>query len=118
MASPTSAASPPTTGSMIKRCSTGRAMPTSRWIFSTTTAPTLRLSARHRPSHHTRRPPTLGGGEKKENFCPADGAYPYKRDLPDVEFHLIDTGHFALEDKADEMVPLIRDFLNRNVKRK
>jgi hypothetical protein len=25
------------------------------------------------------------------------------------------TGHFALEDKADEMVPLICDFLNRNV---
>jgi hypothetical protein len=25
--------------------------------------------------------------------------------LPDVEFHLLDTGHFALEDKADEMVP-------------
>jgi pimeloyl-ACP methyl ester carboxylesterase len=39
----------------------------------------------------------------------------YKRDLPDVEFHLIDTGHFALEDKADEMVPLIRDFLSRKL---
>jgi hypothetical protein len=35
-----------------------------------------------------------------------------------VEFHLIDTGHFALEDKADEMVPLIRDFLGRKVARK
>jgi len=34
----------------------------------------------------------------------------HKRDLPEGEFHLIDTGHFALEDKADEMVPLIRDF--------
>jgi hypothetical protein len=32
-----------------------------------------------------------------------------------VEFHLIDAGHFALEDKADEMVPLIRDFLNRKI---
>jgi hypothetical protein len=32
-----------------------------------------------------------------------------------VEFHLIDTGHFALEEKADEIVPLIRDFLNRRV---
>ena len=46
---------------------------------------------------------------------PADGAYPYKRDLPKVEFHLINTGHFALEDKADEMVPLIRDFLTREI---
>lgn len=35
-----------------------------------------------------------------------------------VEFHLIDTGHFALKDKADEMVPLIRDFLGRKVARK
>jgi len=39
----------------------------------------------------------------------------YKRDLPKVEFHLIDTGHFAFEDKADEMVPLIRDFLHRKI---
>ena len=35
--------------------------------------------------------------------------------LADVEFHLLDTGHFGLEDKADEMVPLIRDFLDRKV---
>ena len=35
-----------------------------------------------------------------------------------VEFHLIDTGHFALKDKADEMVPLIHVFLGRKVARK
>jgi len=35
-----------------------------------------------------------------------------------VEFHLLDTGHFALEDKADETVPLIRNFLDRKVARK
>jgi hypothetical protein len=40
----------------------------------------------------------------------------YRLDLPNVEFQLMDTSHFALEDKADEMVPLIRDFPNRNVK--
>ncbi len=34
-----------------------------------------------------------------------------------MELHLLDTGHFALEDKADEMVPLIRDFLERRVAR-
>jgi hypothetical protein len=48
----------------------------------------------------------------------ADGAHPYKRDLPDMEFHLLDTGHFALVDKTDEMVPLIRDFLDRKIARK
>jgi pimeloyl-ACP methyl ester carboxylesterase len=60
-------------------------------------------------------PPTLIVWGKNDKIFPADGAHPYKRDLPQVEFHLIDTGHFALEDKADEMVPLIRDFLARKV---
>ncbi|HTW88217.1 MAG TPA: alpha/beta hydrolase [Candidatus Binataceae bacterium] len=62
-----------------------------------------------------RQPPTLIVWGKNDKIFPADGAHPYKRDLPDAEFHLIDTGHFALEDKADEMVPLIRDFLARKV---
>ena len=61
------------------------------------------------------KPPTLIVWGKNDFIFPADGAYPYKRDLPEVEFHLIDTGHFALEDKFDEMVPLIRDFLKRKV---
>jgi pimeloyl-ACP methyl ester carboxylesterase len=60
-------------------------------------------------------PPTLIVWGKNDKIVPADGAYPYKRDLPNVEFHLIDTGHFALEDKGDEMVPLIHDFLNRQI---
>ncbi|MBL6076959.1 alpha/beta hydrolase [Belnapia sp. T18] len=58
-----------------------------------------------------RRPPTLimwGGNDK---IFPAEGAHPYRRDLPDAEVHLLDTGHFALEDKLDVMVPLIRNFL-------
>ena len=62
-----------------------------------------------------RQPPTLIVWGKNDKIFPADGAYPYKRDLPKVEFHLLDTGHFALEDKADEMVPLIRDFLDRKI---
>ncbi|BBU30598.1 alpha/beta hydrolase [Burkholderia sp. THE68] len=61
------------------------------------------------------KPPMLIVWGKNDFIFPADGAYPYKNDLPDVETHLLDTGHFALEDKADEMVPLIRDFLARNV---
>jgi pimeloyl-ACP methyl ester carboxylesterase len=60
-------------------------------------------------------PPMLIVWGKNDFIFPADGAHPYRRDLPDAELHLLDTGHFALEDKADEMVPLIRDFLVRNV---
>src|SRR5450631_2717491 len=62
------------------------------------------------------KPPTLIVWGKNDYIFPPDGAHPYKRDLPQVEFHLINTGHFALEDKFDEMVPLIRDFLERKIK--
>jgi pimeloyl-ACP methyl ester carboxylesterase len=62
-----------------------------------------------------RKPPTLIVWGKNDKIFPADGARPYLRDLPHAELHLLDTGHFALEDKADVMVPLIRDFLGRKV---
>jgi pimeloyl-ACP methyl ester carboxylesterase len=60
-------------------------------------------------------PPTLIVWGERDFIFPADGAHPYKRDLKELEFHLIPTGHFALEDKADVIVPLIRDFLARRV---
>jgi len=62
-----------------------------------------------------RKPPTLIVWGQNDKIFPADGARPYLRDLPDAEVHMLDTGHFALEDKADEMIPLIRDFLARKV---
>jgi pimeloyl-ACP methyl ester carboxylesterase len=61
------------------------------------------------------RPPMLIVWGKNDFIFPADGATPYLRDLPDAELHLLDTGHFALEDKLDEMAPLIREFLDRNL---
>jgi pimeloyl-ACP methyl ester carboxylesterase len=63
-------------------------------------------------------PPTLIVWGKNDFIFPADGAHPYKKDLNDLEFHLIDTGHFALEDKPDEIFPLIRDFLEKKVMKK
>jgi pimeloyl-ACP methyl ester carboxylesterase len=60
-------------------------------------------------------PPTLIIWGKNDFIFPPQGAYPYKRDLPNVEFHLIDSGHFLLEDKPDEAFPLIRDFLDRKL---
>ncbi len=64
-----------------------------------------------------RKPPTLVVWGKNDQIFPAEGALPYKRDIPDAEMHLLDTGHFALEDKLDEIAPLIRDFLDRKVAR-
>jgi pimeloyl-ACP methyl ester carboxylesterase len=60
-------------------------------------------------------PPALIVWGKNDVIFPADGAHPYKRDLKELEFHLIDSGHFLLEDKPDEVFPLIRDFLDRKL---
>jgi pimeloyl-ACP methyl ester carboxylesterase len=60
-------------------------------------------------------PPTIILWGKNDIIFPAEGATPYLRDLPNAELHMLDTGHFALEEKIDVMAPLIHDFLDRNV---
>jgi pimeloyl-ACP methyl ester carboxylesterase len=60
-------------------------------------------------------PPTLIVWGQNDEIFPADGAHPYKRDLENLEFHLLDTGHFALEEDGARIAALIRDFLGRNV---
>jgi pimeloyl-ACP methyl ester carboxylesterase len=62
-------------------------------------------------------PPTLIIWGKNDKIFPEAGAHPYLRDLPDAEMHILDTGHFALEDKLDVMAPLIHDFLDRRLLR-
>ncbi len=64
-----------------------------------------------------RRPPTLIVWGRNDVIFPAEGAHPYLRDLPDAELHLLDTGHFALEDKGEEIAGLMRDFLGRRLPR-
>jgi pimeloyl-ACP methyl ester carboxylesterase len=44
-------------------------------------------------------------------FFTLEGASAYQRDLPDAELHLIDTGHFALEDSSDFIAERIKQFL-------
>ena len=61
------------------------------------------------------RPPTIIVWGKNDKIFPAEGAAPYLRDLPDAEYHILDTGHFVLEDQLDVAAPLIRDFLDRKV---
>ena len=56
-------------------------------------------------------PPTLIVWGKNDHIFPAEGAEPYKRDLKNIEFHLLDTGHFALEEEDDHIAQLIQSFL-------
>jgi len=55
-------------------------------------------------------PPTLIVWGKNDTVFPTEGALPYKRDLPEAEVHLIDTGHFALETHGHEIVSHIEAF--------
>ncbi|MGH3083109.1 MAG: alpha/beta fold hydrolase [Gaiellaceae bacterium] len=62
-----------------------------------------------------RQPPTLiVWGNNDEIFGPA-GAEAFKRDLPEAELHLLDTGHFALEEEGEFIASRIREFLGRTV---
>jgi pimeloyl-ACP methyl ester carboxylesterase len=63
-----------------------------------------------------RQPPTLIVWGKNDKIFPAEGARPYLRDLPNAELHLLDSGHFALEDQGDEIARLMRDFLGRKLR--
>ncbi|QKG24345.1 alpha/beta hydrolase family protein [Actinomadura verrucosospora] len=58
-------------------------------------------------------PPTLIVWGRGDPFFPEPGARAYLRDLPDAELHVLDTGHFALEDRLPEIAPLLAAFLDR-----
>lgn len=45
------------------------------------------------------------------------GANAYARDVPDAEVHILDAGHFALDEKLDEIAVLVREFLKRRLGR-
>lgn len=63
----------------------------------------------------THQPPTLIVWGKNDQIFPAAGAEPYKRDLKNLEFHLLDTGHFALEEDGEVIGVLISKFLSKVV---
>jgi pimeloyl-ACP methyl ester carboxylesterase len=63
-------------------------------------------------------PPMLIVWGKNDKIFPPAGAHPYLRDLPKAELHLLDTGHFALEEESAKIGSLMRSFLAKNVKAK
>ncbi len=58
-------------------------------------------------------PPMLITWGKGDHIFPESGAHPYMRDLPNAEMHILDTGHFALEEDGDQISELIRSFMHR-----
>ena len=63
----------------------------------------------------TRKPPLLAvWGRHDPYFVPA-GAEGFKRDIPDAQVELLDTGHFALETHSAEIAAIIREFVERRL---
>jgi len=58
-------------------------------------------------------PPTLILWGRNDPIFSVQGAMAYQRDLRDVEFHLLDSGHFALEDCGYEIGQHVVSFLER-----
>ncbi len=63
----------------------------------------------------TNQPPTLLVWGKNDPIFPEEGAHPYKRDLENIDFHILDTGHFALEEDGDIIADLILKFMKKNI---
>ncbi len=61
-------------------------------------------------------PPVLAVWGKNDPFFLPAGAVAYTNDVPKAEVHLLDTGHFALEEDGDIIATHILNFLHTNVK--
>jgi pimeloyl-ACP methyl ester carboxylesterase len=59
-------------------------------------------------------PPTLIVWGKNDHIFPAEGAHAYKKDLKNIDFHLLNTGHFALEEEGDAIAENILRFLAKH----
>jgi pimeloyl-ACP methyl ester carboxylesterase len=59
-------------------------------------------------------PPTLvAWGEHDPSFI-APGAEAFRQDLPNADIHLLNAGHFALDEKTDEIADLILQFMAKH----
>jgi len=61
-------------------------------------------------------PPALLVWGKNDVIFPAEGAYPYQQDLETLEFYLLDTGHFALEEDGEAIASHIRSFMQTHIR--
>src|SRR5579864_7498752 len=63
----------------------------------------------------TYHPPLLAVWGKNDPFFLPQGAEAFRRDNPEAEVHLIDTGHFALETHWQEIASTIGQFLDKRL---
>ncbi len=72
------------------------------------------------PSWHKylreKKPAVLVVWGKNDPIFTVPGAEAFLRDVPEAELHLLDTGHFALEEDGAEIAQLMRAFLAKHVR--
>lgn len=73
------------------------------------------LYARWHQYFRDRQPPTLVVWGKNDPIFGPAGAMAFLRDLKHAELHLLDTGHFALEEESALIAELMLRFLDRHV---
>ncbi len=62
-------------------------------------------------------PPAIILWGQNDTIFPPVGAYPYKDDLRDVEFHLLDAGHFVLETHLEFVAERMLSFMDRTARK-
>jgi pimeloyl-ACP methyl ester carboxylesterase len=61
------------------------------------------------------RPPMLVVWGRYDPSFTVAGATAYKRDVPDAELHILDAGHFAMDEALDQIALLVRSFLGKRL---
>ena len=78
-------------------------------------ASNVALYSKFQSYFRTHRPPLLAVWGKNDPFFLPQGAEAFRRDNPEAEVHLFDTGHFALETHASEIAGVILNFLRHRL---
>ena len=58
-------------------------------------------------------PPVLVVWGKNDEYFPESGAAAFKKDSKNIEYHIYDTGHFAMEEYGDEIINEIEKFMTK-----
>lgn len=58
-------------------------------------------------------PPVLVVWGKNDEYFPESGAAAFKKDSKNIEYHIYDTGHFAMEEYGDEIIDEIEEFMTK-----
>ena len=75
----------------------------------------LKLYPRWQQYLRDNQPPMLVVWGKNDAFFPEPGAEAYKRDVQEVDYHILDTGHFALKEEGEFIINQMRIFLRHRV---